>query len=269
MIFRRLAQNLRDQNWTAIFIEFVLLVLGVFLGIQVANWNTELADRRTEAEYLGLLRGDLRNIQQEVTAQIEFERFQANLADKVHDLIRNDTSAERARKIAMGLNELTVRRTLRTQSPTFLDLQGSGRLEIISDPALRAAIIAYFYRTSRFEAVLDKNNVFFIDQAFVEFVLSRNIPPLEWDADLMHAPLPASIAFATEFKAMAFKSPLYANVAGALAASPEAPLWDDIVARVAWRGLIAINNEGLAQRLSAATQELEARIARRLEERTR
>jgi hypothetical protein len=37
MILRRLAQSLREQNWTAIGIEFVLLVLGVFLGIQVAN----------------------------------------------------------------------------------------------------------------------------------------------------------------------------------------------------------------------------------------
>lgn len=34
MILRRLAQNLKDQNWIAISIEFVLLVCGVFLGIQ-------------------------------------------------------------------------------------------------------------------------------------------------------------------------------------------------------------------------------------------
>ena len=197
MIFRRLAQHLREQNWTAIFIEFVLLVVGVFLGIQVANWNAEIADRRTETAYLRQLQGDLRNIQAEVTTQIEFERFHANLASEVHGLIQNDASAERARKIASGLNELTVRRTLRTQSPTFLDLQGSGRLEIISDPALRAAIITYFYRTSRLEAALDKNNAFFIDQAFVGFVLSKNIPPLDWDNGLMNAQLPASTAVST------------------------------------------------------------------------
>lgn len=39
MILRRLSQSLKEQNWTAIWIEFVLLVDGVFLGIQVANWN--------------------------------------------------------------------------------------------------------------------------------------------------------------------------------------------------------------------------------------
>ena len=45
MILRRFSQSLRDQNWTAITIEFVLLVLGVFLGIQVANWNESRSDR--------------------------------------------------------------------------------------------------------------------------------------------------------------------------------------------------------------------------------
>lgn len=37
MILRRFAQNLKEQHWIAIGIEFVLLVSGVFRGIQVAN----------------------------------------------------------------------------------------------------------------------------------------------------------------------------------------------------------------------------------------
>lgn len=55
MILRRLAQNLREQNWTAIGIEFVLLVAGVFLGIQVANWNEARVER-------DLVRGHLTEI---------------------------------------------------------------------------------------------------------------------------------------------------------------------------------------------------------------
>jgi hypothetical protein len=45
MILRRFAHALTRQDWTAIAIEFVLLVAGVFLGIQVANWNDARADR--------------------------------------------------------------------------------------------------------------------------------------------------------------------------------------------------------------------------------
>ena len=60
MIFRRLAQQLREQNWTAIFIEFVLLVLGVFLGIQAANWNEDRVERELVRGHLSEIAADLR-----------------------------------------------------------------------------------------------------------------------------------------------------------------------------------------------------------------
>ena len=43
MLLRRLANALKEQNWTTILIEFFLLVSGVFLGIQAANWNEQRA----------------------------------------------------------------------------------------------------------------------------------------------------------------------------------------------------------------------------------
>jgi hypothetical protein len=60
MILRRLSQSLREQNWTAIWIEFVLLVVGVFLGIQVSNWNAEREDRLKSAVFTERLKADLR-----------------------------------------------------------------------------------------------------------------------------------------------------------------------------------------------------------------
>ncbi len=49
MILRRLTENLRAQNWTAITIEFLIVVIGVFIGTQVANWNQQrLAKVETE-----------------------------------------------------------------------------------------------------------------------------------------------------------------------------------------------------------------------------
>jgi hypothetical protein len=59
MILRRLTQSLKEQNWTAIAVEFVLLVLGVFLGIQVSNWNQALADQRLGRAYAARLATDL------------------------------------------------------------------------------------------------------------------------------------------------------------------------------------------------------------------
>jgi hypothetical protein len=267
MILRRLTTALRKQDWFTVGIETLIVVLGVFLGIQLGNWNQYAGDRRSEAEYLRQLQGDLHNIQAEIDAQIEFEQFQARLAGEVYALIRNDTSEERALKIDIGLSQLLVRRTLRTQSPTFLNLQGSGKLDIISDPDLRAAIISYFYSTSRLAAAIDKNNAVFTDGAFVDFMMSEGIPPRGWDSGLMNKELPPAGQVSSAFKEKVWENPLYAAGGTGLDAPPDAEIWEKFIPRLAWRGNISTNNESLAQSLKTATEDLEAKLDARLERR--
>jgi len=60
MILRRFAEALKEQNWTSIWIEFVLLVAGVFLGIQVANWNEARVERELIRGHLAEIAEDLR-----------------------------------------------------------------------------------------------------------------------------------------------------------------------------------------------------------------
>lgn len=45
MILRKLTANLKTQNWTAVAIDFVIVVLGVFVGVQASNWNQARIDR--------------------------------------------------------------------------------------------------------------------------------------------------------------------------------------------------------------------------------
>jgi hypothetical protein len=60
MILRRLAGRLRQQDWFAVTIELVLVMVGVFLGIQVANWNEDRKARSTEAAHLERIAQDAR-----------------------------------------------------------------------------------------------------------------------------------------------------------------------------------------------------------------
>ena len=45
MILRRVMEHVRTQNWLAVGIDFVIVVVGVFVGIQLGNWNEEAAAR--------------------------------------------------------------------------------------------------------------------------------------------------------------------------------------------------------------------------------
>ena len=61
MILRRVIAHFRKQEWTAIAIDFLIVVVGVFIGIQVSNWNEARGDRAHEALYLSYLADDLQN----------------------------------------------------------------------------------------------------------------------------------------------------------------------------------------------------------------
>jgi len=61
MILRRLTANLRAQNWTAIGIEFVIVVVGVFIGTQVSNWNQARLEKQATNRMLEQLRPELKN----------------------------------------------------------------------------------------------------------------------------------------------------------------------------------------------------------------
>ncbi|MEO0694618.1 MAG: hypothetical protein AAFY84_00835 [Pseudomonadota bacterium] len=45
MILRRITKHVKDQNWFAVALDFCIVVFGVVIGIQVANWNEERSDR--------------------------------------------------------------------------------------------------------------------------------------------------------------------------------------------------------------------------------
>lgn len=265
MILRHVMEHLRKQEWTAVAIDFLIVVVGVFLGLQVNNWNEAAADRRAESAYLSQLQGDLQRIEGEVRDQIEFEQFQGRLAGNVFDLIQRDRTADRSRRIGVALSALTQRRTLRTESPTFVDLQSSGNLEIISDAALRADIISYFFYTRRLEAVIDKNNAYFVDEGFVPFMRNSGLPARAWDDQLMGMALPERGRTIGPFRDEVYAGPLFQAQSALLAGGPNAASWAPVVTQLTWRAHLSAVNESTAQRLLQATSTLEARIAGHLD----
>jgi hypothetical protein len=60
MILRRVAHHLKRQEWTAVGIELLIVILGVFIGFQVTDWAGERAKRSAEARHLEEIAEDLR-----------------------------------------------------------------------------------------------------------------------------------------------------------------------------------------------------------------
>jgi len=57
---RRVIAHFRKQQWTAIFIDFLIVVLGVFVGIQVSNWNSARIGANEADAFLVRIEDDVR-----------------------------------------------------------------------------------------------------------------------------------------------------------------------------------------------------------------
>jgi hypothetical protein len=74
VLLRRITEHVRAQNWTAIALDFVIVVVGVFIGIQVSNWNENRAFEKREQM---LLRGLYDEVAQNLAdAQSKGDAFQ-------------------------------------------------------------------------------------------------------------------------------------------------------------------------------------------------
>ena len=59
MLLRSITKHVKDQNWFAVFLDFFIVVVGVFIGIQVNDWNGQRVEQSLEKEYLNRLEGNL------------------------------------------------------------------------------------------------------------------------------------------------------------------------------------------------------------------
>lgn len=59
MFLRRITEHLKTQNWTAVGIELLIVIIGVFIGAQASNWNEERKVREGERAYLERLAGQM------------------------------------------------------------------------------------------------------------------------------------------------------------------------------------------------------------------
>jgi len=142
MILRGLAQNLREQNWTAISIEFVLLVLGVFLGIQVANWNDERQQTALQAQYLERLRIDLGGIRERTQQHIGFYRDSIDGGELLLTIVRQDDATLHDAPVdpasmARALDALAQTRNPPPLPATYVEMRSNGQLSRIANPQLR------------------------------------------------------------------------------------------------------------------------------------
>lgn len=139
MILSRLSKAIREQNWFAVSIEFVIVILGVVIGFQITEWRGEQADRESELTYLTRLHQDM----VQSVCSLQFDAYASNnwhtRARRTLDaFLTNDPEA--IDDTGFELIAATRVRTSSLSRATLNELINGGQMNLISDDRLRARI---------------------------------------------------------------------------------------------------------------------------------
>lgn len=90
MMFTRMRQYLLGKNYGSFFIEFCILVLGVYLSLQANEWQINREYRALEHQYLERLNNDLEKSHNTLNDNIQriessLEKLAFGLAILSHD----------------------------------------------------------------------------------------------------------------------------------------------------------------------------------------
>jgi hypothetical protein len=136
MLLRRVIEHVRDQNWTAVGIDFVIVVIGVFVGIQVANWNSERETSQKAAIFTERLKADLREEAWGYQFLIEYSRDVVANAETAVDTLSGRTTLSNEALLVAAYRATQYKQRTRRRA-TYDELISTGTIGLIRDQMLR------------------------------------------------------------------------------------------------------------------------------------
>jgi len=139
MIMRRLTARLREENWVAVTIDFVIVVIGVFLGVQASNWNQGRLERREIDQVLVQMQPELLRLQQANAVRLRYYAITKRFAREALAGWADDPSVT-DRDFVVAAYQASQITAARGDSPLkqLLDPQDTRKID---DQALRWALL--------------------------------------------------------------------------------------------------------------------------------
>ena len=185
MILRRITDAFRKQDWFTVFIETLIVVLGVFIGLQVNNWNESRQQHALKGYYLERLEADLgqtlTHLSDQNARSLHYRDIIDTFLSTLNDPDTSDEDLVRALEdyLANGTNLLGLNAT----TATFDDLSATGNLDVLDNPTLVEALVGLHTTIDRYAEDLEVNTAWVQPQ---ESGLAKDFDWLRYDAKTRH-----------------------------------------------------------------------------------
>ena len=145
MLLRRIVEHVKTQNWTAVILDLLIVVVGVFIGIQAANWNDERQASTQRAKSLDRLHAEaelsvarLRFVHQYFQRSVE---ARASVLRKAAD---GNIEAVEQEEAVLAVNYLAFFPAVSPPRSVYDEVISAGQYSDLGDENVRDAINKYY-----------------------------------------------------------------------------------------------------------------------------
>ena len=161
--FRRIRQSLLTNNKISKYLlyafgEIVLVVIGILIALQVSNYNETTKEREIYLSYLLRLKEDFLELQETVEQKKDFEAALIDLAAYQLEVLNGKETDPDILKLAISIEFTASINRYEIMSPTYLELNSTGRLALIENDSIKDFLSGYY-----------------------KYLLTRNNEKAEWD----------------------------------------------------------------------------------------
>lgn len=148
MLLRRVIEHVKAQNWTAVALDFVIVVVGILIAFQITEWNDARKDRKKEAVYLERLDAEMDVILDRLETGVRVARESSEAADRLLAVRRAhrgdfESPVPEDGEINGALRLLRAGRVPAGSPAAFKQMVSSGELTILRSDELRNALFRY------------------------------------------------------------------------------------------------------------------------------
>jgi hypothetical protein len=143
MLLRRITKHVTEQNWFAVFIDFLIVVLGILIAFQITNWGEAQQDKQLSVEYQKRLLVDLNKrieLLESMSAYYEITYKHANDAAMAYVERPDDLGVE----FLIDLYQASQRLNNLVSKGIYDELLSTGRINLIGDQTLRDQLSTYY-----------------------------------------------------------------------------------------------------------------------------
>lgn len=190
MILRRVIQHVKKQEWTAIGIDFLIVVLGVFVGIQVSNWNAERETNKKASVFTERLKADLREEAWGYDYLILYNKDILANAERVLAVMDGEAAMTDEQFVISAYRASQYKYNVRERA-TYDEMLSTGSIGLISDPTLRKTAVEVYTSTtfdeisrdgqlSEYRVIFRKSVSKDVQRALLKNCGDRSVEPLDY-----------------------------------------------------------------------------------------